>query len=256
MVLEANQAITVTAITDSNHQPFTLTAGQTLDLIIYDSETIAGLVEQLDADFGSAAYSILTEVGGDVIPNPGTPQQSIETIAELPTPSVGIADTVYLPRVNAAGDGFEFWQAFEQTDERTTGLINQQNATFEPYLTATYDIPVTDTYIVDFSYIFSLNSTTRNFECHLEIDGTDVYPLHIEPQDSAGAGVVLPIIAGGVEGPSTANTGTDQLLNNSGSLEVNLTAGSHTILIEFSARGGTGLEAAMHRAMLKVRRKM
>jgi len=183
-----------------------------------------------------------------------TGTQSIETLTELPAPTAATAGVIYFPRVNSAGDGYEFFRHFQQIDERTTGLINQQNGVYEPFLTANYTIPATDDYLIEFSYIYSLNNTTRNFECHLDIDGTDIYPLHIEPKDSAGAGQVLSIISGGVEGPGTVNSGTDQFLNNAGSLEVNLTSGDHTIIIEFSGRGDTNLEAAMYRALLKVTR--
>jgi len=185
---------------------------------------------------------------------PAAPGLEIDDLIDSPVPSAATAGCLYQLRENATGTGLEWWRDFYQVDERTDGLVNQQNAVFEPYLSVTYDIKDAGDYLLDFSYIFSMNNTTLNFEAHLEINGTDVYPLHIEPKDAGGAGLVLPIIAGGVEGPGTVNSGTDQFLNNSGKMIVNLPTGANTIILEFSARGAANLEAAIHRALFVLKR--
>ncbi len=180
--------------------------------------------------------------------------RQIDDLADSPVPSTSEANCIYTLRQNAAGTDLEWWRDFYQVNERTDGIINQQNGVFEPYLTVVYNIKDAGDYLLDFSYIFSMNNTTLNFEAHLEVNGTDIYPLHIEPKDSGGPGVVLPIISGGVEGPATTNSRTDQFLNNSGKLIVNLPEGLNTIILEFSGRGAANLEAAVHRALFVLKR--
>ena len=167
-------------------------------------------------------------------------------------PALASPGAMWMLRENAAGTGFEYWRNFVQIDEKTTGSINQQDGVYETHLSITYDIPVAGDYLFSFWYIYSMNNTTLNFECHAEVDGTDIYPLHIEPKDSAGAGMVLPIVAGGTEGPATTNSGTDQFLNNAGAFLINFSAGSHTVLIEYSGRGGINLEAAIYLSLIHI----
>ena len=181
--------------------------------------------------------------------------QPFTSISELPTPSAANAGAIFFPRVNSAGTAYEAWQYFKQSDERTTGLINQQANTFETYFSVTYDLPEAGRYLFTSSYQYSINITTSNFLAHYVIDGgAPVLPLHIETQDSGGPGIVFPVIAGGVEGPGTASTGTDQFLKAAVTTVIDFaTAGSHTILLEFSCQVAFN-ECAIYRSNFTLER--
>lgn len=183
-----------------------------------------------------------------------TNTQSISTLTEASNLAIPAnAGAIYYPRVNAAGNGWEMWRSFEQYDERTDGLINQQNNVFETFYSVTYDIPEPGDYYFEFEYVYSLNNTTLNFNAHIvDPDNISVYPLHIETKDSAGAGLTLPIVQGGVEGPATTNSGTDQFLNASGAFKKNLQPGQRTFFLEFTAVGNVDLEATVYRANFKL----
>lgn len=145
------------------------------------------------------------------------------------------------------------------------GLINQTTA-FEPFFiretipnvtTGNFQWTVppgfTD-FEVGVSYRHSINSTTVNFLCHVLKDGSELlFPNHIEPQDSGGAGEVFPTVSGGVLGPN-ANTGTDQFYLASGTEDLTgLTAGTTiNFLLEFAGQS-PNQEACIYEAKFWIR---
>jgi len=87
MILQANQAIIIAVISDNNHAPISLANNATLDVGIYDSETIQYIIDYLDATYGASSYTILTEPGGEEIDNPvvfaGTITPSVKRMSVL-----------------------------------------------------------------------------------------------------------------------------------------------------------------------------
>lgn len=217
MLLEANQNITITALTDSNQNQYALTSGQTLDLSIHESQTIAAIILQLNEDYGSSAYDIKTGVGGEIITDPANANQGYT-----------------LP--------------FHASVNQNTGLINQ-TTTFEDYVILTFVAPETGSYRFDWHYLWSYNSTSSDFRAEILLDTTKLLEHREEPQDSGGSGVVLNNTSGG-----TNNTGTDQKRQESGfCIEENLSAGTHTFKIQFCG-SSNNQEATIYNAHLAVTR--
>lgn len=157
------------------------------------------------------------------------------------------------------------WAAFIDSE---LPLMNQQaRPNYEPYFgvresivnvdnTGTWklSLPHTGDYEIDLSYRFSLNNTQTNFEAHILLDGVEfIMPLHIEPKDSGGTGVVVPIVANNVLTGGSANTGTDQFLKASGKRFFNRNAGDEIDLrLEFAGQQANQ-EATIYNASLIVR---
>lgn len=85
-------------------------------------------------------------------------------------------------------------------------------------------------------------------------DGSIIdFPYQVEPQDSAGAGIVLPTVVGGVLGP-TVNTGTNQRIPFTGSKVIDVSLGvSITLELQFTS-DSAGLEAAIYSAQIIAKR--
>lgn len=169
-------------------------------------------------------------------------------LTDVITPSYTGGNKFYTLMTNAAGTGVELFELFERTATRLDPLLHQAT-TFATYLTMTVDIPVTGDYLFMMTYSFSINSTTVNFEAHLEKDGDFFLINHIEFQDAAGAGQVVANTTGG-----TTNTGTDQMQTPTGIHKfVGLTAGTHTFNLEY--RGQTAnQEATIYNAQMYLKR--
>jgi hypothetical protein len=134
---------------------------------------------------------------------------------------------------------------YADTAVETSGIINQ-TTTLENFMTLTTNIPVAGNYKVDWSYVWSLNSTSQDFIAEMRVGGVTIWEHQEEPKDSAGTGITLPIIGGG-----STNTGTDQRYNNSMQEVVNLPAGNIDIELFFAA-SGTNQEAAIYRGRISI----
>jgi len=158
------------------------------------------------------------------------------------------SNSFYILRANAAGNGVELYQSYEQTAVRTDPLLHQAT-TFQPYLVMTATVPVTGDYVFFMTHRFSLNATNVNFESHLEIGGDFFLINHVEPQDSFGAGIDVNDTDGG-----TTNTGTDNFQTRTAFKKfIGLTAGTHTFTLEF--RGQTAnQEATIYEAEMYLKR--
>ncbi len=215
MLLKANSAIQINIITDSSHSPFDLTAGQTLDLDNYDSETIGYIVDQLTTDYGASSFDVLTAADGDVIATPAHAAQ-----AQLP---------------------------FAEFIVNDTPLMNQ-STTFATYVELIFVAPSDGYYRYDWHYLWSINTTTTDIRVRVKLDGNVEAEHREESKDSGGTGQNVATTTGG-----TANTGTDQTRQESGFCVANLTAGEHTVLIEF-AGSSNNQEATIHSGHLTVTR--
>ena len=116
------------------------------------------------------------------------PQPQQDIVDELPAPSAGNANTIFIPQINAAGDGYTYFTLFEDFIKSTTPLMNQ-TTTFEDYLSGTFDLPVLGDYIVETSFMWSVNTTGNDFEARLLVDGAEFFLFKQEPQDAGGAGI-------------------------------------------------------------------
>lgn len=140
-------------------------------------------------------------------------------------------------------------------------LINQTVA-YEPFFIRepipnvaggvwSWGVPFDGDFRLEFYYRYSLNNTSRNFEAHITMDGTEfLFPHHIETKDAGGGGVTAPTVEDG-EIEENANSSTDQFLIASGakSLE-NLVKGQiKTFELEFAAEL-SNLEACIYEANL------
>ena len=130
----------------------------------------------------------------------------------------------------------------------TTGLINNGTG-FDPYLTLTTTVPVTANYKISWSYTWSLDSTQNDFLARVQVDNSTTIMEHQqEPKDSAGTATTLPDTDGG-----TDTTGTNQKHLAAGFDIISLTAGSHTIDLDFATES-VGVEAAIYRGCLTIER--
>lgn len=206
-----------------------------------------------------AGYITADDQNSDEVPNNSTVSgttvsDALETldtdkldVSEIANPTN--ANKRFSIKVNAAGDDFELWEEFTAFAKREDPLVHQSNATYEPYLVFTVNIPVTGNYVLRTSYRWSINTTTSNFEAHIEYNGDFLLPLHLEPQDSGGAGTVENNSTGG-----TTNTGTDQFAPDGGQVVFeNLAAGTHTFTLEFRGQANNQ-EATIYRADMTMER--
>ena len=190
-----------------------------------------------------------------------TNTQVFNTITNAPVPSPANAGQIFLPRINAAGTGYEFFAAYDKVIQRLDGLIND-NTPFETFiddlaqdpLGVGFVVPEPGQYMLSIAYRLSLDIANSNFLAHAVINGTEqVMPLHIEPTDSAGTGQTLPEIDGGVIS-GTDTTGTDQFLLAAASRLLTITtAGRYPISIEWAPQVD-GVEATIYEATMRLTR--
>lgn len=132
---------------------------------------------------------------------------------------------------------------FKDFARRTDGLVNQTITEFT-YLTLTTTVPEAGNYKISWSYNWSLNTTGSDIIIRVLQGATELLNHREEPQDSAGAGIILPNTTGG-----TTNTGTDQRRNEAGFDIVSLAAGSNIFTLTLNS-SVANTEAALYKACL------
>ena len=160
-------------------------------------------------------------------------------------------------------DELDHWKAEIQSQN---GLINQ-TVVFEPYFIQdvlpnvssdgiwTLNIPTElngEEFKITTFGIYSLNSTTGDFLIQLLLNGAPILSFIQEPQDSGGAGIVLPTVENRILTGATANTGTNQRIPFDELIFQSLSDGD-TLELQFTA-SGTNLEAALYSANISVER--
>jgi len=136
--------------------------------------------------------------------------------------------------------------SFKDFASDATGLINN-TTTLSQYLRLSVTVPSTTNYKIGVSYTWSLNDGAQDLRAQVEIDDTNVIIEHQqEPKDTAGTGITLPLVGGG-----TGNTGTNQRHLASGFEVVQLSAGEHTIDLDFAGSAANDF-AAIYRACLTI----
>lgn len=163
-------------------------------------------------------------------------------------------------------DAVRLVDIYESAIQSELGLINQTVA-FEPFFiretipnvdatgTWAFTPPEDGDYELSMFIRHSYNQTTSNFLSHVLRDGVSFdFPLHIEPKDSGGPGIVLPTVANDTLGPN-ANTETDQFCLASGSriMEALPSGTPVNLRLEFAGQN-TGQEATIYNAILRVKR--
>lgn len=122
-------------------------------------------------------------------------------------------------------------------------LINESTNDLE-YLTLDIQAPVDGDYQINWYLEWSLNSTSNDFKCKLQMDNEILAQMIQEPKDAAGSGDIL---------GSVLDSKTNQRLPYSGETEVTLTEGSHSIKIYFSS-DKKNKTATIYRAYMKCER--
>lgn len=195
-------------------------------------------------DITTNATNLQNHIDDDTNPH----STSLLNLSDMITNAYTGGDRFFLIKTNAAGDGVELWENFERTAVRDTPLLHQ-GADYEIYLPFTVNIPVTGDYAFIMSYRYSINTTTSNFEAHLEKDGDFLLITHAEAQDAAGTGILVPNSTGG-----TTNTGTDIFATITGYHNfVGLAAGSHTFNLEFRGQA-INQEPTIYEAEMLIKR--
>ena len=137
--------------------------------------------------------------------------------------------------LNSLNDRLDFLE-FRPFATRNDPLLHQPT-TLQPYLTLNATIPEAGVYRLNMTHRFSINSTTVNFESHIEFGGNFFIITHVEMQDAAGAGILVNNTTGGM-----TNTGTDNFKTLSGFTHFTLPAGPASFVLEF--RGQTANQEA------------
>ena len=129
----------------------------------------------------------------------------------------------------------------------SVGINNTQILT--TWLSLTITVPTTGDYDLDWFYNWSHNDGAQDFIGNVRLDGNIVAEHVQEPKDVAGTGVTLSVVGGG-----TQNSGTSQRYAYSGFLpNQNLTAGVHTLLIEWAGSQNND-RATIYRGSLRAKR--
>lgn len=169
------------------------------------------------------------------------------------------------PVVNAVGEVVynDIWEASIQS---SLGLINQQANVFEPFFiretinnvssTGVWTItpPEDGDYELVNSFQYSVNSNGQSFRSRVMVNGVEFFTLREEAKDSAGPGVLLPTVVGGVLG-GNVNSGTHERKEGGRSILLNgLTAGvSITVEPQFTCEGADQ-EPAIYEYKISLRR--
>ena len=224
-IVDSKIATAISGLIDS--APGTLDTLDELAAALGDDDNFAATIATQQAAQNSRLTTL--EAHPPLTTNPH--DTNLLNLSDISTSSYS-SDAFYAIKANAAADGAELFRLFEQTATRDTPLLHQSSATFANYLTMTVEIPVTGNYLFMMTHRFSINSTTVNFQSHLEKGGDFFLINHVELQDASGTGIVVPNTTGG-----TSNTGTDNFQTRTGIHKfVNLIAGTHVFNLEFNGQ--------------------
>lgn len=189
----------------------------------------------------------------------------------VPNGSVAALETnaasgIILPAYPATRNDGVSQQALTTSD--TTGLTERRTilpfyayskktaAEFNQTTTeATYDtlialLPEDGDYLIRCWFIWSMNSGATDINVALNLDGTDLFKVKMEPQDTAGNAVAATNVNTGAAG----TTGTDQTYPDILEDIQTLTAGNHTIEIQWDASTTNDIPT-IHRSILSIERK-
>lgn len=159
------------------------------------------------------------------------------------TPSVGDSlvfdGSNWVPSV-VSGAGFKDYV------NSSTSLANQTN-NYDDYISLSTTIPSAGLYKISWSYTWSINTTNNDFLARVQVDNsTTIFSHQQEAKDSAGTGTIVANTSGG-----TTNTSTNQKYLAAGFDIVSLTAGGHTIDLDFAGEVNN-LEPTIYRAILTI----
>lgn len=177
-----------------------------------------------------------------------TNTQPITTLTEAPTPTGALANAFYSLKINAAGDGYEFWREFEDFLKENQPKLNQ-TTTMGNYMTFTPNVPVNGFYEISVTMIWSLNATDTDLNAELVVGGDTSVFINQEPKDAAGTGVTAQNINGG-----SNNTGTNQRHPVTWTETYSLSAGNVPIALNFRQSGFSNDEATIYEAEIRIKR--
>ena len=167
---------------------------------------------------------------------------------------VGVNDTFSTHKVLGTGADEKasfYFAPFTATLKVSTGLIND-TTTLSRYMRLSVDIPQDGLYEVLWSYRWSLNTLGNDFVSRLDhySQGIDIgNGRHIqEPKDSAGTGIVLPLVGGG-----TMNSGTNQRQGFTDHDVLSLNSGNNDFDLDLAC-SSAGTRAAIYSARITVKR--
>jgi len=145
-----------------------------------------------------------------------------------------------------------FYDSIKKVSNAVDQVGINQTTVLEDWLELSTTIPETGNYDIDWTYVWSFNDTGQDFEAQILLDGSPIstYSAHIqEPKDSAGGGIDLLNTTGGV-----SNTSTNQRHRTAGfEPEVNLTAGVHTVTIQWAGSQNND-EATIYEGAIRIKR--
>lgn len=139
---------------------------------------------------------------------------------------------------------------YHESFSRTDPLLHQTANVFADYLSATFTIPADGDYILDYSFLWSLNNIASDFRVRIVFDGNVLgEEIRIEPKDSGGGSASIPNTTGG-----NTNNGTDQRIPNTNNrLIENLAQGTYDCILQFTS-SGANLEPTIYEAVLSMKR--
>ena len=140
---------------------------------------------------------------------------------------------------------------YKASAQRTDGLINQSSNVYSQYLRLNFTVPTgaSGEYKLTYNIQWSLNTTGSDHDMRIELnDTTEVFRQVVEPQDSGGTGITLPVVGGG-----STSTGTNQRFTKSGTTLITLSDGAGFLDLDW--RGNVAnTEATIYNATMFIER--
>jgi hypothetical protein len=186
----------------------------------------------------------------------GTPQQVINYLSKqkvnimLPVPVSILTIEEKLPFASVEA-------SLSRPLQSTIALMNQ-TTTFENYLSLTVTPESTDVYRFEGSYTWSVNALNQDFLERIQLkEGApvirNVKSIRKEGKDTAGTGVVVDTISGGIIG-ATVDTGTDQVQGRTFVFSQTLTKGlTYTLDVDW-AGSSNNIEPTIYEGFLSCMR--
>lgn len=161
---------------------------------------------------------------------------------------VNVAGAVVEDLLRFDGTNWIPYDDFKDHISTESGMVNQSTS-FEEFMSLSTNVPATANYKISWTYEWSINTTGSDFEAQIQVDNSTVISNHKqEAKDSSGSGISLPKTTGG-----TTDTGTSQRYTHSGFQIVNLTAGIHTVDLDWACEQSNN-RAAIYRATITIER--